>query len=139
MRTAPQVEVSSGATDNYTFRFTDCIFSGVDADDTAFRVFAGDNNTVDLINCALVGIGPDRLSGTPIVFSGGSGNASSEVNTVVLEPTYVSRATSPWTSDSFDVDNVAYGGLGSAGSDLSGYGDFIGAGVPVELSVFRAD
>lgn len=131
--------IGFSASDLLTFTFTDCIFAG-DTGDLAIHLVDGQTNTINLNNCALVASGPDAIRPTPtLIEAAATGCVINETGTVTANPIFISTGTNPVNASSFDVGANAYAGAGSVGQpNLSGWGDYIGGDVPVELSTFGA-
>lgn len=128
--TGPLSVVSSAflnpATGTMTFR--DCILAG-----TGTAASAGDNTinlekplTVNIENSGLVFAGPLALSG----YNLGTGVSAPTLTSVLnVDPMFIDIADA-MSIDFFAVDNPAYGGAGTGGTDLSGAGRYVGSYTP---------
>ncbi|MBN1478582.1 hypothetical protein JXA47_17650 [Candidatus Sumerlaeota bacterium] len=106
---------------------TDCVFSG--ADSVLLSAGAGPAGGFTIANSAIVQSGPWALADV-VGYTDGGGN-------IVNNPIYV-EAVDPTSASYLDVDNPAYAGVGSGGSNLAGGGTYIGS-IPVELSIFSTN
>ncbi|MDK2973564.1 MAG: hypothetical protein PWP23_3319 [Candidatus Sumerlaeota bacterium] len=106
-----------------TWNFTDCIFAG-NAGDNDYAVGisgTGANRVVNITNSAIVTAGP-ALAGV----SAGTGTGLTINQTAVIndDPNFLDPGDVT-SVDFLNVQNPAFGGAGSAASDLSGGADYV--------------
>jgi hypothetical protein len=124
--------------------FTDCVFAGPGP--TAIET----NNAADsvtLTNCAVAlgaAVQDGLANGNPADLFTGPGTVT-QVNVIFDLPDFATTAFSLANAQDitnngyYDTRNLAYATAASGGTPLGGGADYVGGGVPVELSVFSAD
>jgi len=135
------INISATATDT-SITLTDCVITGngsTGASDTLNISSSSTNGNMTLNNCALVLQGPDALLGT---YNGlyGKTSAVTQNNSYNGDPSYKSETFNNGdNADYLDIGWYYYHDRASDGGALSGYGDYVGDVVPVELSVFNME
>ena len=133
--------ISSTANDT-SITLEDCMITGNGTggpSDTLNISSSSSNGTMTLNYSALVLQGPDALLGTNNGLYGKTGSFTQN-NSYNGDPAYISEAFNNGdNADYLDVNYYYYFDRGTGGTALSGYGDYIGGYVPVELSIFSIE
>ena len=145
------IYIYSTATDTH-LTLDDCIVTGNGTgspSDTLNIHSSSTNGTITCNYCGIILQGPDALLAPDGLY--GKKASITQNNSYNGDPDYNNKIeTGSPTSDGetfnngdnaeyLDVHYVYFAGKASGGEDLSGYGDFVGDAVPVELSVFSVD
>lgn len=129
---------STNVDSTLTINVTDSIFSGDSVDALADYAFDNIGTPVfNVSNSAIVTAGAYALTGDLEPNVGGTPTLPTLASIINDDPGYVSLAVltgGVFNTDLADVTNGAYAGAGTAGSDLTGYGDLVAApGVPGDV------
>ncbi len=87
------------------------------------------NAAISFTNSAIVTAGPHSLAASPFSLTGGTPTPV-QTNVINTDPEFVNADTYP-AADFVDVAAATYDNAGTGGSDLSGYGDYVGTGSSV--------
>ncbi|MBX3729918.1 MAG: hypothetical protein KF858_12085 [Candidatus Sumerlaeia bacterium] len=110
---------------NPLFTISNSVFAGTTGHGgLIYNAGAGAKTTLN--NNAIVAAGPNAL--TQGQFGSGA-PATSETGTVTADPEFVSTTTTSLAAlqTAFDVEAASYAGAGTSSSNLSGFGDYVGA------------
>jgi spore germination protein YaaH len=134
------ISINAAAVDTDVI-LNDCIVTGNGTSSPSDTLNISNSSTNGTITCNYTGIilnGPDALLAPDGLY--GKKASVTQNNSFNGDPMYISETFNNGdNADYLDVNSYHFNSKATGGEDLSGYGDFIGGWVPVELSTFSID